>query len=30
MEIGAKRAELRGLLENRAACVNAKTFKLIK
>ena len=28
MEIGAKRAELRGFLENRAARVNAKTLKL--
>jgi hypothetical protein len=28
MEIGAKRAELRGFLENRAAGVNAKTYKL--
>jgi hypothetical protein len=30
MEIGAKRAELRGFLENRAAHVNAKTYKLHK
>lgn len=28
MEIGAKRAELRGFLENRAAHVNAKAHKL--
>jgi hypothetical protein len=28
MEIGAKRAELRWFLENRAAHVNAKTNKL--
>jgi len=28
MEIGAKRAELRGFLENRASPVNAKTYKL--
>jgi hypothetical protein len=28
MEIGAKRAELRGFLENRALRVNAKPYKL--
>jgi hypothetical protein len=28
MEIGAKRAELRGFLENRAMLVNAETYKL--
>jgi hypothetical protein len=28
MEIGAKRAELRGFLENLIARVNAKTYKL--
>jgi hypothetical protein len=28
MEIGAKRAELRGFLENRVARVNAETYKL--
>jgi len=28
MEIGAKRAELRGFLENRAAHVNATMHKL--
>jgi hypothetical protein len=28
MEIGAKRAELRGFLENRAMRVNAETYKL--
>jgi hypothetical protein len=28
MEIGAKRAELRGFLENRAMLVNAETHKL--
>src|SRR5258706_12043344 len=28
MEIGAKRAELRGFLENRTTCVNVKTYKL--
>jgi hypothetical protein len=30
MEIGAKRAELRGFLENRAPRVNARTDKLRK
>lgn len=30
MEIGAKRAELRGFLENLMARVNAKTYKLCK
>jgi hypothetical protein len=28
MEIGAKRAELRGFLENQAARVNVETYKL--
>jgi hypothetical protein len=28
MEIGAKRAELRGFLENQAMLVNAETYKL--
>ena len=28
MEIGAKRAELRGFLENRTQRVNAETYKL--
>jgi hypothetical protein len=28
MEIGAKRAELRGFLENQAARVNVETHKL--
>jgi hypothetical protein len=29
MEIGAKRAELRGFLENRAVRVNAETYNLL-